>query len=57
MKFSSLEVEKRLKVDISSSSEAGKLYYDKICLRYVDFDTGEKITNACTCADTNGHNF
>ena len=30
---------------------------DKICLRYVDFDTSEKIANASTCADTNGHNF
>ena len=61
MEFSSLEIEKLLKVDRSSNSEAGKLLVscinDKICSRYVDFDTDEKIANACTCADTNGHKF
>lgn len=37
--------------------KAGKLYLWRNLLQWFDFGVGEKIANARTCADSNGHNF
>ena len=57
MEFSNLRIGKYLPLDMDRVEKQVSSINNKICLRCVDFDTGEKITNACTCADTNGHNF
>ena len=55
--FTSLGSEEYLKFHINLRCDEGKLYLWRNLLQWFDFGVGEKIANARTCADSNGHNF
>ncbi len=57
MGFSNLGIVNRLTLDINRDEKQVGCMCVKICSREFDFNIGEKIENAGTCADKNGHNF
>ena len=57
MDFTNLVIRKILKSAMKPGCKAGKLYLWQNLLQWFDFGVGEKIANARTCADSNGHNF
>ena len=57
MDFTNLVIRKILKWAMKPGCKAGKLYLWRNLLQWFDFGVGEKIANARTCADSNGHNF
>ena len=57
MDFTDLVIKKILKWAMKPGCKAGKLYLWRNLLQLFDFGVGEKIANARTYADSNGHNF
>ena len=57
VEVTNLVIRKILKWAMKPGCKAGKLYLWRNLLQLFDFGVGEKIANARTYADSNGHNF